>query len=103
MHLEDLVRILPDDRLIKIAANKPDIVDWGYISSLEGKLSEELIEKNANRVYWRDISRYQKLSEPFIHKFRDKVDWIEILKHQNVSKEFVKKHAEYIDWDKISE
>mgnify|MGYP001444743489 CR=1 FL=1 len=64
MSLRDLANILPKDHLIKVAASKPDLVDWNEISRLEGKLSEEFIERNANRVNWKFISRYQKLSEP---------------------------------------
>src|SRR5574344_1805717 len=49
-------------------------VDWYYISRFQ-KLSEELIEKYADKVYWYFISKCQKLSESFIEKYSDKVNW----------------------------
>ncbi len=76
-------------------------VDWGYISRFQ-KLSEELIEKYADKVIWYRISEYQKLSEEFIEKYIDKVDWDCISKFQTLSEEFIEKYADKVYWYFIS-
>ena len=78
-----------------------DKVEWYYISSYQ-KLSEEFIEKFADKVDWYYISFYQKLSEDFIEKFADKVDWYNISSYQKLSEEFIEKFADKVDWNIIS-
>ena len=46
---------------------------------MKQKLSEELIEKCENLVFWEWISAKQDLSEEFIKKFRNRVDWYYIM------------------------
>lgn len=92
MSLKDLINILPEKHLLKVADIKPDLVDWVKISS-DAELSEEFIEKHKDRVYWHDISVFQKLSESFIEKYNDDVNWYNILAYQkHLSDEFKEKH-----------
>ena len=71
-----------------------DRVYWGWISTYQ-KLSEEFIERNADRVGWvgwHYISKYQKLSEEFIERNADRVIWLRICEYQKLSEEFITKH-----------
>ena len=68
-----------------------DRVDWEYISQYQ-KLSEEFIERNADRVAWYYISQYQKLSEEFIERNSDRVSLPWINYYQKLSDEFRTKH-----------
>src|SRR3712207_7474710 len=56
-----------------------------FRSSKYQKLSEEFIEKHANKVNWFWIGKYQKLSEAFIEKYKDKLDWEHVSKDQKLS------------------
>jgi len=61
------------------------------------------IEKFQDKVYWPDISKYQKLSEEFIEKFQDKVYWYWISKYQKLSEQFIEKFQNKVDWSEISQ
>ena len=65
-------------------------ISCGYI------LSEEFIEKHANKVNWYYISRCQKLSEEFIDKHIDKRDLYYIAQHQKLSIKFYRAHKELL-------
>lgn len=73
MSLKTLVYILPDEYLIRVAENKPELINW------------------------KKISHESRLSERFIERFKDKVWWEEIFKHQNLSDEFKKKYSKMLD------
>ena len=55
MSLKTLVYILPDEYLIRVAENKPELINW------------------------KKISHESRLSERFIERFKDKVDWYYII------------------------
>jgi hypothetical protein len=78
-----------------------DKVYWINISEYQ-KLSEEFIEKYENKVNWNYISSDQKLSEKFIEKYENKVYWINISEYQKLSEEFIEKYENKVDWNYIS-
>ena len=79
-----------------------DKVNWDYISIYQ-KLSEVFIEKHSDKVNWYYISEDQKLSEDFIEKHSDKVNWDYISRCQKLSEDFIERHADKVLWDYISE
>ena len=90
-------KYLSEDFIEKYA----DKIDWNAISIYQ-KLSEDFIDKHTNKVYWSAISRYQKLSEDFIDKHTDKVDWNCISRYQKLSEDFIDKHTNKVYWSAIS-
>ena len=78
-----------------------DKVCWGWISTCQ-KLSEAFIENHTDEVDWDCISRYQKLSEAFIERHADKMNWYWISEYQKLSETFIEKHADKINWYRIS-
>ena len=72
MGLENLVSVLPDKYIIKVVEQKPNLVDWSFIST-KSQLSEEFIEKHADKVNWEYIFEHQNLSPKFKEKFKDKL------------------------------
>ena len=80
-------KYLSEDFIEKYA----DKIDWSAISICQ-KLSEDFIDKHTNKVYWSAISIYQKLSEDFIDKHTDRVYWDYISKYQAITPEFADKH-----------
>ncbi len=78
-----------------------DKVNWNYISYHQ-KLSEEFIERNVDKVNWEYISIRQKLSEGFIERYADRVDWANIsIYHQGISEEFRLKYRDRLTTDRI--
>jgi 3-methyladenine DNA glycosylase Tag len=76
---------IPEEGLKNLAPHS-----WCDISR-ECVLSEELIRKNKDKVYWINISKYQKLSEDFIIEFQDSIqfEWlIENKELENYSESF---------------
>lgn len=69
--------------------------------SLAVKLSEEFIDKEADKLDWQCISSCQKLSEKMIIKHIDKVNWIGISIYQELSEPFIKKYINYLNFDNI--
>lgn len=78
-----------------------EIISWHSISASQN-LSEEFIEKFADRVNWYYISLCQKLSENFIERFVDRIDWCGISYRQQLSENFIEKFADKLDWYWIS-
>ena len=78
-----------------------DRVDWYYISVYQ-KLSESFIERHCEFVHWHSISAYQKLSEEFIDRNADRVCWGRICEYQKLSEEFIACNADRVVWDWIS-
>ena len=78
-----------------------DESSWWNISAYD-ELSEEFIEKYADRVDWDCISKYQKLSEQFIERHKDKVNWYYISMYQELSEKFIEKHEDKVNWYYIS-
>ena len=72
--------------------NLEDYVDWIRLSSTPG-LSEEFIEKYADRVNWFIILEIQKLSEDFLYKHGKEIGWYRIFCLQKLSEEFAKLHG----------
>ena len=67
---------------------------WTVISKHQ-KLSEDFIEKFADKLYWYHISQYQTLSEDLIEKLQNKVKWEDrIPKYQKLSYNFILKHLD---------
>lgn len=80
-------RKLTEDFIEKYA----DKVDWYHISSKQ-MISEEFIEKYTDEVNWKHISEFQKLTEAFIEKNIEKVNWYLIVIYQKLSYGFLEKH-----------
>ena len=67
------------------------------------KIPESLIEKHQNVLSerdWRIIVQYQDLSEEFMNKYADKLGWFLILTNQNLSESFLKNHINEISKNK---
>ena len=66
--------------------------------SVRKEVKEIIKKKNLNcsirefhsKVYWYQISYYQKLSEDFIREFQSKVNWGYISRHQILSEDFIR-------------
>ena len=69
MSLKDLVNIIPENYVLKIADAKPELVNWKKICK-EFKLSEDFIERHKDKVDWHYIFTYQDLSRKFKEKWR---------------------------------
>lgn len=67
MGLENLVSVLPDKYIIKVVEQKPNLVDWSFIST-KSQLSEEFIEKYKDKVNWYNILEFQKNLSPEFRK-----------------------------------
>ena len=73
---------------------------WACISIWQ-KLSEEFIDRHADKLNWFYISCKQRLSEKLIEKHKDKVDWVCISGQQKLSEDFIRRHATDVDWSRI--
>ena len=70
------------------------------LNLIYNKYSEEELEDNINSFSkwdWAKISCHQKLSEQFIERHADKIDWNFISAYQKLSKEFIKKYIKKIN------
>ena len=73
-----------------------DKLDWGSISLMHNKISEDFIERNIEDVYWDSISRRPNLSNEFLKKHEDKLRWDCVLyNNKNVPDDLREKHK----WD----
>lgn len=78
----------------------PNKADWRRISE-RLSLSEEFIERYADRVNWYYISCCQCLSEEFIARYADRVDW-DCISYKCLSEAFIERYADRVNWDYIS-
>jgi len=67
-----------------------DKVDWKEISR-RMLLTESCIRKFADRVNWKEVSQYITLSESFMEEFTNKLHWEKILQYQSMSLCFFKR------------
>lgn len=70
---------------------------WNKLSYSE-LLSDEVIEKYADKLHWRELSQHQYLSEEMIRKFSRKVDWYNIVIHQKMSEPLIEEFSNNLRW-----
>lgn len=79
-----------DEKFINEYKNK---LDWGSISLMHDKISEDFIERHIEEVYWDSISRNPNLSVEFLKRHEDKLRWDCVLyNNKNVPAEMREKH-----------
>ena len=78
-----------------------DRFDFNVISS-QCYLSEEFMERFANKLNWEFISRWQRLSNGFIRKFKYELDWRQMVSTQALSEDLMEEHAQLIDWGNVA-
>ena len=70
-----------------------DRLDWSLLFQFQ-KLSEEFLERNVDRLCWAVLCADQDLSEAFMDKHADKLDWVVVSRYQKMSDEFIEKHRD---------
>ena len=78
-------------------------ISWVELSAHQ-YLSEEFIERHANKLRWSELAEHQVLSEAFIEKHIEKFDdydWAKVAQHQVLSEEFIERHINSINWNHI--
>ncbi len=74
-----------------------DKLDWFGICVLEN-LSEKFIESHKDKIFRLPLCRYQILSEEFIENNLNLIDWAAISYSQVLSEKFIKKHKDEINF-----
>ena len=67
--------------------------------TLENLYSEEFMNKNMDKLNWKEISSIPNLSEKFIEKYFDKLDLDEICFNPNISLKFIDKHSDKLNFE----
>jgi hypothetical protein len=88
------------DNPIKSIHDNSSKISWVTVSCW--KLSEAFIKEFQDKVYWNNISVYQKLSEVFIREFQDRVKWEYISCKQVLSEDFIREFKNKVNWYGIS-
>lgn len=70
--------------------------EWYAISRHYRHFNDSFLKDFAKKLHWKEISA--SLTEEQIEKFADKVDWLTISQSKTLSKEFAKKHVKDIHW-----
>ena len=56
------------------------------------KISEDIIEENANKINLYLVAKHQNLSEEFIKKHKDNLNLYDVLQFQNLSEKFIEEN-----------
>lgn len=75
-----------------------DYLVWETICKRQKDLSEELLIKFANKLHWKNVSRYQRLTPGFIRKYRKKLDMQLITQYQDLPADLIKELEDAIDF-----
>jgi hypothetical protein len=75
-----------------------DYLVWATICKRQKGLSEELLVRFANRLHWKNVSRYQRLTPNFIRKYRKKLDMQLISQYQDLPVDLIKELEDLIDF-----
>jgi len=68
-----------------------DYLDWQQVCRKSKNLSRETLERFADHIHWKNVSRYQKLNDSFIEKYKNKLDMRLVSRYQNLSIELIRK------------
>lgn len=79
-----------------------DYLVWAIICKRQKGLSEELLVRFANRLHWKNVSRYQRLTPNFIRKYRKKLDMQLISQYQDLPIDLIKDFEECIDFSLLA-
>lgn len=77
-------------------------LNWEMISTYNGNLTDDLLEKHKEKVFWLNLCTHNKISENIIRKFKDRVDWSIVSSNQILSESFIKEFEDFVNWFKIS-
>ncbi len=97
LEILDIVKYLR----LPITAKPSEESKWEEMSKIP--LPEDFIRKNADKLNWDLISRYQKLSEVFIREFKSELDWYYISRNQKLSESFIREFQHRVSWSGVSE
>lgn len=79
-----------------------DYVEKVPLMNIKSKLSNEFIDKYADKLNWYGMIRYQEVSEEILDKYHERVDWEYASKYANLSEKFIREHEESIYFSELS-
>jgi len=79
-----------------------DQLNWDTICRRQRNLSEDFLTKNADRLRWRIIARYQLLTPAFIRKYARKLDMALISQYQDLPIDFVREFENQLDFSLLA-
>lgn len=97
-HYNEVKKLLDYNR--KINVFKHENVNWNKISKLP--LSEEQIDKYANKLNWLQIVQNRPLSNYLLKKYCDKIYWKILLKKRKIDEKLLNEIGDKIGWNIIS-
>lgn len=73
-----------------------DYVEKVPLMNIKSKLSNEFIDKYADKLNWYGMIMYQEVSEEILAKYHKQVDWEYASKYANLSEKFIRAHEDDI-------
>ena len=73
-----------------------DYVEKVPLMNIKSKLSNEFIDKYADKLNWYGMIMYQEVSEEILAKYHKQVDWEYASKYANLSEKFIREHEDDI-------
>jgi hypothetical protein len=96
--MDELRRIRCSEEFIE--KNK-DKISWKNFSERED-ISESVLRKFTDKLNWTKVSNRPNLSEQFIRDFKDELSWVAISSKQNLSENFIAEFSNYVNWQNIA-
>jgi hypothetical protein len=96
-------RSIPNDYGIRNAILHTQPLDESIIllAYKKGWMNDWVVESPGHNQNWSVVSSHQKLSEDFMERFADKLDWFFISIKQKLSESFIEKHKDKLDMELI--